>query len=78
MEFGFENCVGTLIKQWLGIGQHSSITDSDMSRAACAWFWNAFFGFEDAVVENLFIVLQAQFIVLQAHHNDCDTDKVWM
>jgi len=30
-----------------------------MSRAACAWFWNAFFCFEDAVVENLFIVLQA-------------------
>ena len=30
-----------------------------MSRAACAWFWNAFFVMnEDAVVENLFIVLQ--------------------
>jgi len=30
-----------------------------MSRAACACIWNAFFGFEDAVVENLIIVLWA-------------------
>jgi len=31
-----------------------------MSRAACALFWNAFFGFKDqyAVVESLFIILQ--------------------
>jgi len=28
-----------------------------MSGAAFSWFWNASFGFEDAVVENLFIVL---------------------
>jgi len=26
-----------------------------MSRAACAWIWNVFFGFEDAVVENLLL-----------------------
>ena len=30
-----------------------------MSMAGCAWFWNAFFVIEDAVVENMFIVLQA-------------------
>ena len=30
-----------------------------MSRASyCAWFWNALFGFEDSVVDNLFIILQ--------------------
>jgi len=32
---------------------------ADMSVAACPWFQNAFFGFEDDVVDNLFIVLQA-------------------
>jgi len=33
---------------------------ADMSRAAyCASFWNALFGFEDAVVDYLFTVLQA-------------------
>jgi len=33
---------------------------ADRSVAACAWWcWNAFFGFEDAVIENLLIALQA-------------------
>jgi len=47
------------IKHWWGIGQYTCLSLICHELVRCAWFWNAFFGFEDAVVENLFIVVQA-------------------
>jgi len=49
--------------------------------AACAWFWNAFFYFEDAVDENLFIVLSygridrdmnVKFWIVLKYCNECN------